>query len=134
MTTVQMERKRSVAEQGQVLREIPGSRSPEPWWTGVWGLDPALPPKDIMFAASSAAMACAAHALDINVTRKWLQGRIEVIDQAEAWFNWLANAAGEAEAMLRRLALRVMCDTDIEPKNILPSAEKLLRACTPKGR
>jgi hypothetical protein len=106
-----------------------------PWWTGVWGLDPRYAAQDISFAASSAAIACAARALEIDQPRGLLRGRDERVDEAGEWFKWLADTPDAADASLRRLALRMMCDADIDPLNILPSAKLLHGACiTPPRR
>jgi hypothetical protein len=102
-----------------------------PWWTGVWGLDPRYDAtQDVSFAASSAAIACAARALEIDQPYGLLRGRDERADEAHKWFEWLAEPTGGADASLRRLALRMMCDADIDPLNILPSAKLLHDACT----
>ena len=105
-----------------------------PWWTGVWGLDPRYAAESIPFAASSAAIACAARALEINQPHGWMRGRDERADEAGRWYEWLADTQEEADASLRRLALRMMCDADIDPMNILPSAKVLHEACTPSSR
>jgi hypothetical protein len=127
MTTAEEDRSRVIIAGTAGCRAVP-------WWTGVRGLDPGYATPDLAFAASSAAIACAAHALEIDQPRGFLQGRDERADEARRWFQWLAETADDADASLRRLALRMMCDTDIDPMDILPSARALHEACTPPRR
>jgi hypothetical protein len=127
MTTAEEDRSR------MIISDTAGCRA-VPWWTGVWGLDQGYAPQDLTFAASSAAIACAAHALEIDQRRGFLQGRDERVDEARRWFEWLAETADDADARLRRLALRMMCDADIDPLDILPSAKALHGACSTPPR
>lgn len=107
--------------------EVAGRRAL--WWAGVPGLDPLHPAADPRYGAQTAAMACAAHVLGTDVTRTNWRGGASPL--ARDFFQWLAGHRGEADAYLRRLALRLACDIPgLDPDDVLAGAQALYRATT----
>lgn len=105
--------------------EVAGRRSLR--WAGVPGLDPLHPVADPRYAAQMAAMACAAHVLGPDVTRTSWRGSASPL--AGSFFKWLAGHNGEADAYLRRMALRLACDIPgLPPDDVLAGAQALYAA------
>lgn len=98
-----------------------------PWWTGVPGLDPAVPAGDWAAAASFAAMACAVRVY--GVSAPYRSGLFKA-SPASRWYGWLLEAAEPAGAARRMLALRLIVDhaAEIDPDDILQTARDLLAA------
>jgi hypothetical protein len=113
---------------------VPGTTS-VPWWTGVPGLDPGVRYADWRSAAEFAAMACAAYVLGSSAARvNWWQSWKSA--PARKWLTWLLEAAGDADAGKRILALRLVCEraAEIPDDKILGVATSLHAACTPGAR
>ena len=82
------------------------ARSP---WQYVPGIDPAAAAGDWALEAQCTAMACAAHVFGLGagyraklITRKG--------SPAQQWLDWLLDTGSPEDAMLRRLALRLICE------------------------
>jgi len=114
------------------LPAVPGT-SAIPWWVGVPGLDPDARCADHVFAAQATAMACAAHVLGADAGR-WDWWRTERSAPVARWLEWLLRHNGEADAYMRRLALRLICEraAALPDDEILRAAQSLHRACTPR--
>jgi hypothetical protein len=114
----------------QGLPAVPGT-SAIPWWTGVPGLDPDCRVDDWAFAASCAAMACAAQVLGGNAGRAdWW--RTQKSAPAAKWLEWLLGATHDADARKRILALRLICERAavIPDEYILHAAQSLHASCS----
>jgi hypothetical protein len=98
-----------------------------PWWTGVPGLDPAVPVGDWAVAAPFAAMACAVRVY--GVSAPYRSGLFKA-SPASRWYGWLLDASHADDAARRMLALRLICDhaAEIDPDSILQTARDLLAA------
>ena len=98
-----------------------------PWWTGVPGLDPAVPAGDWAAAAPFAAMACAVRVYGVNAPYR--SGLFKT-SPASRWYGWLLQATHPDDAARRFLALRLICDhaAEIDPDDILQTARDLLAA------
>jgi hypothetical protein len=107
----------------------------QPWWKGIPGLDEERPCADPVLAARFAAIGCAVYALAPDEhSPRWLRASGEEISLAGKWFDWLATAGDPAEAYVRRLTLRLVCDSGIDPDHVLRTARDLVDACTPRTR
>jgi hypothetical protein len=105
----------------------------QPWWKGITGLDDERPSADITLAAQAAAIACAVRVLVPDESGpRWLRASGTEVDLAGKWFQWLAGTADHAEAWLRRLTLRLVCDSGIDPDHVLRTAQDLVKACQPR--
>lgn len=107
-----------------------------PWpWTGVCGLDPAMPVTDWATAAQCTAMACAAHVFGnaAGYAEKLFSRKGS---PARQWADWLLSAVSDEDAARRRLALRLACEHSeaLNAGDILEDAATLYASCSPGRR
>jgi hypothetical protein len=129
MTTL-MDRFTGTTDEPEETR-VPGV----PWWAGVYGYDPAIPVTDWAVAAQCAAMACAVRMFggDAGRAERWPPRKAA---PATRWAQWLLGAADDADAVRRRLALRLTCEqtAETDADRILADAEELHAAVSPGMR
>lgn len=112
-----------------------------PWWSGAYGLDPAVTAEamgldvpDWGLAAQCTAMACAAYAFgtDAGYPEKWTSRK----SPAERFLGWLLDTQAAEDAARRRLALRLVCERTqgADADGILEAAGKLHASCSPGRR
>jgi hypothetical protein len=114
-------------EERPVTTPQPFPSSAVPWWTGVYGLDPAIEAGDWAVAAPFAAMACAVRVYGVNAPYR--RGVFKA-SPAARWYGWLLEATHPGEGARRMLALRLIVDhaADLDPDDILQTAKDLLAA------
>lgn len=121
-------------EDRPVTAPVPFARGVSPW-QHVPGIDPAAATGDWALEAQCTAMACAAHVFGLGagyraklITRKG--------SPAQQWLDWLLDTASPEDAMLRRLALRLICERTqaADADAVLEDARNLHDATTARRR
>lgn len=106
---------------------------PEPWWKDLHGLDPARPVRDVRLAARFAVIHCVIRVFGEGVMTGenigyLVKTKAPFVICMRAWYRWLAAAEDEADAVVRRVTLRELCDVVGDPRAILPTALALCGA------
>jgi hypothetical protein len=104
-----------------------------PWWSGVYGLDPAIPVDDWAVAARYTALACAVHVVGLDaVYRTTMLPTRKGAPVAFRFRMWLLEAKEPEGAARRRFALRLACEhaRDLDMDDLLRVAQDLYAALT----